>query len=268
MKRTCLKPLMLLLMIVSALSLFTSRLYAQQDQLIYDTAHLLTEEEAARLNERALEITERYDCAVHFITVDDPNLTLDNIEEFSENLYLSSDAFGAGEGKDGFMLVLGTAHRCYWLLAYGDFANYALTDYGKDVMAEEFLDDFSRDTWFEGFQDYLDFSEKVLSLAKNGTPFDLTVEPDPYKVPKAYGIGAFAGLIAAFIICESYKRQMQTAVKANMAHQYMDQRGVDIAFRNDRFAYRTTTRAKIETSKSSGGTTVDRKGFSGKGGKF
>jgi len=266
-KKRCL-GLMNMLIAVFLVLLFSVPVFAENDTLlILDDASVLSEEEYAELYLHAYDITEKYECAVHIVTIDDPDLDMNSIQQFSESLYLSSDQFGYGPSKDGFMLVVNVSERCYWLLAYGDFGNMALTDYGKEIMSEEFLDDFSFDDWPRGFQDYLNFSEQVLEMAVDGAPLDKAEQPASPLT--SYGIGAFFALIVSFITCESFKGKMLTAVKSSYAHHYIDMLNTNIEFRNDRFAYRTTTRSKIQSSKSKeGGTTVNKKGFSGKGGKF
>ena len=239
-------------------------------QLVYDDAYYLDDQQYAELNERAVEISRKYECAVHFVITENPDLNEDNIQQYAEDLYLSSDVFGYGPDKDGFMLVLGTVDRCYWLLAYGDYGNYALTDYGKEVMVEEFLDDFGYDLWYEGFSDYLDQCELVLSMAAKGQPLDI-YDQEESSLVESYGIAALVALFVSFILCEHYKSQMKTAVSATTAGHYVQPSNVQVHFRKDRFAFRTTTRTKIESSssKSSGkGTTTNSRGFSGKGGKF
>ncbi len=267
MKKYGLQFLMILL--VSVLSLSFLPLSAESsDVMVIDQSSLLSEEQISELNQRALDITEQYHCAVHLLLVDDPSITSDTIQDYSENLYLSSEMYGYGSSKDGFLLVVSVTDSCYWLLSYGRFANMALTDYGKEVMSEQFVRYFKQDDWEGGFKSYLDFSEEVLSLAADGQPFD-RVESSSFDFLKSYGIGAFIALIVSFVFCESSKSKMLTAVQATDANQYVDHSEVHIAFRNEKFAYQTTTRSRIQSKKSTqSGTTVNKKGFSGKGGKF
>ena len=211
--------------------------------------------------------SEKYGCAVHFVVTDDPSVNYDNIQLYSEDMYLESPALGYGEGKDGVMLVLCTADRCYWLLAYGEKGNYAFTDYAKDWMSEHFVDEFGDDDWYGGFKDYITDCDYILGEAAKGTPVDI----DNDIGVEAYGFALVAGLIIALIVCSVFKSQMKTANIATRATDYLDKANVDILFRNQLFRYSTVTRTKIETDNSSssgGGTTVNSRGFSGKGGKF
>ena len=238
-------------------------------QYVYDPVYLLNDAEYNELNLKAAEISEAYGCAVHFVITDDPQVNPDTIQSYSETLYLESPVLGYGENKDGFMLVLGTYERCYWLLAYGPNGNYALTDYGKDWMSENFVSYFAEDDWYGGFSQYLTDCEYVLQSAAEGTPVDIYY--DDMGAGEGYPAGGLIGLIAAFITCKIFKGQMSNVHKASRAEDYLDVKNVEIAYRSDRFVRRDVVRRKRESEKkesSRGGTTVNSKGFSGKGGSF
>jgi len=269
MKNKLFRLISLSVVLALAVSIFAAGVNAEtaQRQYVYDPVYLLTDSEYAELNAMAAETSEKYGCAVHFVVTDDPAVNYDNIQIYSEDMYLESPALGYGEGKDGVMLVLGTADRCYWLLAYGEKGNYAFTDYAKDWMSEHFVDEFSDDAWYGGFKDYITDCDYILGEAAKGTPVDI----DNDIGVEAYGFALVAGLIVAFIVCSVFKSQMKTANIATRATDYLDKANVDILFRNQLFRYSTVTRTKIETDNSSssgGGTTVNSRGFSGKGGKF
>ncbi|MBR6585610.1 MAG: TPM domain-containing protein, partial [Firmicutes bacterium] len=116
MKKIIIRASVLVLIPTLIIGMFSINAFADENkaQYVYDPAYLLTDEEYAELNDLAAEISEKYQCAVHFVTDDNPELNLDNIQMYAEDLYLSSPVLGWGESKDGFMLVLGTADRCYW----------------------------------------------------------------------------------------------------------------------------------------------------------
>lgn len=235
---------------------------------IYDPAYLLDDAQYMELNRLAAETSEKYGCAVHFVTTDDPSVNLYNIQQYSEDLYLTTPAMGYGDGKDGVMLVLGTYDRCYWLLAYGEKGNGAFTDYAKDRMVDNFIDNFSYDDWYGGFKDYITDCEYMLSEAAAGKPVDVYYEEVNIGV-EAYGYALVAGIIIAFIMCMIFASQMKTAKPAYGAMDYLDRDDVVITNRHNLFKFSTVTRTEIKTSSSShGGTSVNSRGFSGRGGRF
>jgi len=243
----------------------------QHGQYIFDDAGMLTADEFESLNSYAKQISEYYECGVHILTTDSEEADEYNIQMFAEDEYLRYTDYGWGEDKDGFLLVLGTYDRSYWLLAYGPWGNYALTDYAKDEMANQFLDNFRNDDWAGGFNDYLSYANYVLDCASQGQPVDVYYDREETDVGvEAYAFAAVIGLIAALITCSRYKKQMRTAVTATKADAYVDVGDINMRVRKDIFRYETEDRERIEedNDKNRGGTTVNSRGFSGKGGKY
>jgi len=243
----------------------------EHGQYIFDDAGMLTAEEFENLNSYAKQISEYYECGVHILTTDSEEADEYNIQMFAEDEYLRYTDYGWGEDKDGFLLVLGTYDRSYWLLAYGPWGNYALTDYAKDEMANQFLDNFRNDDWAGGFNDYLSYANYVLDCASQGQPVDVYYDREETDVGvEAYAFAAVIGLIAALITCSRYKKQMRTAVIATKADAYVDVGDINMRVRKDIFRYETEDRERIEedNDKNRGGTTVNSRGFSGKGGKY
>lgn len=238
----------------------------------YDSAGLLSADQYEELNAKAAQITQTYGCGVHFVLTDDPQVDADTVQEYAEQMYLQTDAMGYGPEKDGVLLVLGTYHRCYWLLAYGSAGNYAMTDYAKEWMCENFLDEFAQNDWYGGISQYLEDCEYVLSQAAAGTPVDVYYDED--MGVEAYGFAFPVGLVAAWIVGHILKSQMKTANRSYQASHFVGAKGPEFTLRNEQFLHRTVTRKKRQEEKRSGGdsnrggTTVNSKGFSGKGGSF
>lgn len=256
-------------------TIFSTAVCAQSNYApyVYDPAYLLDDAQYMELNQLAAETSEKHGCAVHFVITDDPALNLYNIQQYSEDLYLYSPDFGYGDGKDGVMLVLGTYDRCYWLLAYGEKGNAAFTDYAKDRIADNFLDNFADNDWYGGFKDYITDCDYMLSEAAAGKPVDVYYDDTYYEKSnigvEAYGFALIAGIVIALITCVVFSSQMKTAKMATGALDYVDRSGVAITNRHNLFKFSTVTRTEIKTSSSShGGTTINSRGFSGRGGRF
>ena len=247
-------------------------------QYIFDEAGLLDEVQMEELSARAIKIAESYGCAAYVVTVEDfTEYGSDSIDAFAQEYFLAN-GFGLGETQNGVMLALSMRERDYCLLAHGDLGNAAFTDYGKDVLAEIFLDDLGLDNWYVGFDDYLIGCGDFLETALDGDPIDVG---DEYKTPLGFVgwlIAIGAGCLISLIICLIMGAQMNTAVKQSGAKEYLDQNGINIRERTDVYTHSTQKRRKIEkqnnssggSSRSSGGggTTTNRGGFSSKSGKF
>jgi len=250
----------LLLLLIAALSLPAQ---ATGFSYVHDEAMLLADAEAAQLEETAADISGRYGCGMYIVTVWDYEVYGDTVRSAAENYFLAHD-FGLGSDDNGVLLMLSMAERDYALIAHGSIGNSAFTDYGKDILSEEFLDNFSYDDWAGGFADYLTVSEQMLQSAAAGEPVD---------VEQGSGVGLTLVMVLlipaliAGIACACMAASMKTARMQTHADNY--RKDVQLAGRNDRFITRTVVRQKIESSSSSGGgTRVNSGGFSGKSGKF
>lgn len=240
---------------------------AEEKFSVYDWAGLLTQEENAALNRQAQALEERYGCGVYILTTQ--SLEGKSPWQFHEELYRQLD-LGAGEERSGVSLLLSMEERDYDLLAYG-WGNEVFTDYGKELLSEDFLDDFGEDDYNEGFQDYLAGCEEFLEQASLGTPVDVG-----YKRPRSFwaglGISALGGVLGALGVCTALQGQLKSAKIKQEADDYC-QGGLNLNLRQDLFLRVSRSRTKIQQASSSssshsGGTRVNSGGFSHRSGKF
>lgn len=247
---------------------------------VSDTVGLLSPDEQQELETTAAQLAERYGCGVYVIIVDDyTDYTNGSIQDFSEVMF---DHYGLGLGDDRncLLLSLSMSERDYDLDAHGSIANRAFTDYGKEQLAQEFIDDFRYDNWFDGFKDYLSTAGQYLEESENGAPVDVpgydgTPDYDG-GYTESYSSGANILMIVvipcliSLAVCGIFAAQMKTARRQTGARGYISHGGVDMRVTQDQFLYHTETRQHIpdKSDAPSGGTTVDSQGFSGRGGKF
>ena len=229
--------------------------------MVSDSAGLLTDSEAENLEQRAWSLTQQYRCAVYIVTLP----SLNGLEAWQANeLILREYAMGYGPDQSCIVLLLSMEYRDYDIMAHG-YGNTAFTDYGKEKMAEQFLDEFGADDWYGGFTEYLDCCEKYLAMARAGEPFDVGSDIDPLM---GLAIGIIVPLLVAFTVCSIFKAQMKTAKMQNEAQAYINAQGLVLTKQNDRFVRTTRSERYIEPAKSSGGTTVNSSGSSHHSGKF
>lgn len=230
---------------------------------VYDFADILTDDEEAGLNEMAAQISGKYSSGTYIITVDDYLEYADDVNTATQNIYIML-GLGIGEDNNGEVLLLSMSERDYSFTTHGYAANEAFTDYGLEVLKDEFLDDFADDEWYEGFYDYLTKSEELLVCAAEGNPLSKT--SSPVYIPASIGFSLLIGIIIAFIVGLILKSQMKSVAVKVEARNYVRSNSVDIYHRTDTFTHSTETRTKIEksSSSSSGGSG----GFSSSSGKF
>ena len=242
-----------------------------QTAFFVDELGLLDESELNELNEAAARLSEEHGCGIYgMIVADYRDYDSAGVYEAATKIF-TDNGFGYGDTADGVFLLLSMDDRDYSLIAHGDKGNAAFTDYGKEKLADEFLDDFAEDDYFAGFSDYLEVSGKYLSLQEAGNPYDVN--------SGSSGIGSFLirlaiviflPLIFAFLICSTLKKSMKTAIKGTAAADYLMTDSLNFSARDDQFSHITEVIAPIPQSDNShgGGTTIGGGGFSGHSGKF
>ena len=169
----------LLFALVLALSLSVSAAADSSGVYVYDDAALLTQEEYDTLTASAMAVADQYGCGVYVVTVDDMADYIDPTRSrrpvrpaWPPSPEYAWDALGLAASYDsnGIMLALSMAERDFQMLAHGDTANAAFTDYGKYIMQDEFLDNFREDDWYGGFADYIAACGRYLEANANGAP--------------------------------------------------------------------------------------------------
>ena len=233
---------------------------------IIDSADILTSEEWVQLETKSQKISELYDCGVYIITTDDYTeySYAGSIYEAAKEIY-NEYGLGWGNEKSGVLLMLSLDERDYALIACG-YGNTAFTDYGKDMLADTFLDDFADNMWYSGFADYLDTSADMLKMAEAGTPLDVGSRSTDHTASVLFSI--ILGCLLSLIVCLALRRRMKSVHKKAEAEAYISPGSVNFTAREDIYTHTTEVRTKIQKDSGSGGTSVDSSGFSGKSGKF
>ena len=249
----------------------------ETETFVYDIADVLSADEVIALDDAAKEVSLRHGCGVYIAVFDDMGeYGYQNIESFAEAVYDQWD-LGIGEDRNCVILVMSMAERDFDICAHGDAAHTAFTDYGKEVLQEQFLDDFRRNDWAAGFRDYVSQADYMLNRSESGDPID--IPGYTYREPtlgerlgKAAPIGVIIGVIIAFIYASALKSKMKSAKLAREAAAYVSRRGVQMLDSQDVFTHTTVTRQHIERDSGSrgghGGTSVNSGGFSHSSGKF
>ena len=264
------RVLLLALCLVLLCGVLPLRASADNWAYVTDLAGLLSDDQLTALENQAAQVSETYQCGVYILTVDDYQNYFDgSVYEFAKAIYREYD-LGWGAGKDGELLVLSMADRDYALIAYGDFGNYAITDYGNSQLVNGFLDNFRSNDWYGGFADYVSMSGSFLRQARNGNPVDVS------RSDSGPGFGTFLVILAiacliSGVICLKMKGKLKTAVEKSEATAYIANNGVLLTTQLDQFTHTTVERVALNDDSDrggGGGTTVDSGGFSGSSGKF
>lgn len=227
---------------------------------VADTYGLLSSGERTTLDRRAADISERYGCGVYIVTVDDyRNYGNGDVYDVTTQIY-HSGGLGAGDGRDGIILLLSMNRRDYALFVYGDNAEYAFNDYGLQQLEDAFLDNFGDNDWYGGFSVYLNECEEYLADARDGHP----VRSSPI-LPIVIAVAV--SCIIALVVCLILMGSMKTARQKSEAREYIAADGLHLTKQLDQYTHTTRTSRKIE---SSSGNSHSHSGGGGHGrsGKF
>lgn len=248
----------LLLALALVLSLGAAAHAEARLDFVTDEAGLLTSEEKQSLRDRAARISGEYDCGVYLVVVNDYKEYVNgSIADFSETVFHSYD-LGYGDSENGVILAMSMKDRDYDIYAHGNFGMAAFTDYGKEQLAESFLDNFRRNDWAGGFRDYIDTSADMMRRAKEGNPVDIWI-PDSVQQEKP-GLDGFKAIISVLVGAITggsavgvMKKSMKTAVKQTRAENYVVRGGVQLRQKSDDFINRTVTQQVIRRDNNSAG---------------
>ena len=118
---------------------------------VYDIPELLSFEEWEELETKAEMISLSHDCNVYLLFLDDYYEYSDYTDVFdaAADIYHSMN-FGAGENRDGIMVLLSMDERDYAMFVYGKNAERAFNKYGQEHLESEFLGYFTENDWYTG----------------------------------------------------------------------------------------------------------------------
>ena len=255
MKKRNLVSLILVLLIVNCFVISACAAH------VTDDARLFSDQERAYLEQRAAEISEKYNFGVYIVTLDNylNYHGSSNIEKFTMNYY-DENGFGYGDDKAGTTLLLSIAERDYDLDFNSDRANEIFTYSGREQMKSRFLAYFRQNDFYGGFDEYLSTCEEYLQAAADGTPVGASDDvPDGYwdnytdydneRLP--LWIALIPGAIAAILAGVLTSIPMHSAKKKQDADVYRVPGSLDIRRRSDMFLHRSVTRTPRETESSS-----------------
>lgn len=255
MKKRNLVSLILVLLIVNCFVISACAAH------VTDDARLFSDQERAYLEQRATEISEKYNFGVYIVTLDNylNYHGSSNIEKFTINYY-DEKGFGYGDDKAGTTLLLSMAERDYDLDFNSDRANEIFTYSGREQMQSRFLTFFRQNDFYGGFDEYLSTCEEYLQAAADGTPVGASDDvPDGYwdnytdydneRLP--LWIALIPGAIAAILAGVLTSIPMHSAKKKQDADVYRVPGSLDIRRRSDMFLHRSVTRTPRETESSS-----------------
>ena len=258
-----------LIFLILTLSLILALPLNAQESLPYidDQADILTPLEEEQLTTLAAQASSKVDCGIYVVTVEDYTEIGNDPYLFIETIlkdYYSDQGYGTGENRDGVILMLSMRERDYSLYTHG-FGDSGLSDPAMDHLVDTFLRDFSHDSWYDGFADYITCTEELLQMTLDGDPYDEFTISTPGRI-LGYVLSTLIAFLIASLITAFYVKQMKSVAMETHAEEFAGK--LDLSHRDDRYTHTTTTRVYDPPSSSSSGGSRSRSGGSSRSGKF
>ena len=252
---------LLLLLITTS---FVVTAYADfQNPSIVDDAGYLMQSELASLSKELDEVREKYGFEVAIYTESD--MTSSTAEASADDIY-DYNGYGAGENDDGILLYICSDTREYHFTTHGEGLKYFNSN-GLKYLENKVVPYLSKDDYYEAFRMYIETTDELLQMAKDGKPYNEKQHSTKYLIGVI--IAAFLiPLLIAWVLMKKKLKKMKTAVENDYAANYVKPGSMNISVSRDLFLYSRIT--KTERPKESSGTHTSSSGrtHGGRGGSF
>ena len=242
---------------------------AEKLPLLVDDADLLTADEEATL----LALLEKNSAAVQadivIVTVEDTDGA--DVDDFAMDYY-DYNGYGRGDDNDGVLLLISMAERDYWITTTG-FCIEAITDYGLELIEDDFLSMLSGGDYPGAFRAYAKDCKTLISAARQGNIYDYYISDSDSE--NAYGgyyndaydyfggedysaqsarsfnvlpnlvIALILGFVLALITASSMKRKLKSVHRKYEASNYVVPGTLHVRQSDDRFLYANVAKTPI-----------------------
>ena len=252
-----------MLLLFITMTLFLPAYAAFENPTIVDGAGYLMQSELASLSKELDEVREKYDFEVAIYT--ESEMTSDTAEASADDIY-DYGGYGAGENDDGIMLYICRDTREYHFTTHGKGREY-FNKNGLIYLESKVLPYLEDDNYYKAFSVYIETADELLSMAKDGTPYNEKNLSTKYIVGVVL-VCLLTPLLLGFIMMKKKLKKMKTAVENDYAANYIKPGSMRIDTSRDLFLYSRIT--KTERPKSSSGTHTSSSGrtHGGRGGSF
>ena len=158
----------LLLLLLLAFSIALPANAKFQNPSIVDEAGYLMQSELAELSERLNKVREEYDFEVAIYTESD--MTSETAEASADDIY-DYQGYGAGENDDGILLYICSDTREYHFTTHGKGLEYFNSN-GLNYLESKVIPYLSDNDYYEAFEIYIETTEELLQMAKDGKPYN------------------------------------------------------------------------------------------------
>lgn len=221
-------------------------------QRIYDDAKLLTDEEAADLEEKAAAYYDEWKTDFIIITTNDADGKDIGIymEEFADKL---ADEFNRPE-ENMVILTMDMGSRDITINGFGLGEKYIDND-RIDYIRNDITSDLSNGDYYNAYLRFFELADSYLGITPG-------INPNSIFFNLYFQIAVAVGLAAVIVFFMAYSSGGRVTVTNST---YMDQENTRVIRQHDRFIRKTVTRRKKPSNNSGGGSSGGGGGITGGG---
>ncbi len=233
--------------------------------LLVDDADLLSSSEEHDLLKTLQNISKNQQMDIVVVTTD--SLRGQSPGNFADDFYDYN-----GYAKDGVLLLVSMESRDWYISTTG-YGITAVTDAGREYMADQFLDELSAGFYYEAFLTYANLCDEFIDQAKTGQPYDRGNLPKaPFPLGMMLVVSLAVGFVVALIVTGVMAAQLKSVHFESNAKNYVKAGSLHVTNAREMFLYRQVHRRAKPKQESSGGsrthTSSSGRSHGGGGGKF
>lgn len=238
---------------------------------LVDNAGILAADDSETLAALLDEVSARRNADIVIVTTD--SLDGKTPQAYADDFY-DENGYGQGANRDGvlFLICMGTRD---WYISTTGAGIDAITDAGREYIADQFLSDLSNGYYIDAFTTFANQCDIFFEQAENGEPFDGDNMPKgDFAVGMNLLIALAIGFVIALIATGIMRGKLKTVQRQAAADSYVKPGSLNITESRDLFLYTHVDRRerpKDDDNSSSGSSThVSSSGTThgGGGGKF
>ena len=216
-----------------------------------DMADLLSDSEETDLMEKLDEVSERQEVDIVVVTVD--SLEGESIMEYADDFY-DYNGYGFGDERDGILFLISMEERDWYITTTG-YGITAVTDAGREYMAERFTDDLSEGNYAAAFMTFAGQCDDFITQARTGAPYDTDNLPkEPFGAAVSLAVSFAIALIISLIATGIMRSSLKTVHSQSEADHYIEKDSMKLTNSNDLFLYRHVDRREKPKDNSTGGS--------------
>ena len=181
--------------------------------LLVDNADLLTDSEESALLSKLANISSNQQMDIVIVTVND--LDGETPRDYADDFY-DFNCYA----EDGVLLLI-SMENSDWYISTSGYGITAVTDAGREYMAEQFVDDLGDGDYYDAFVTYADLCDEFINMARSGDPFDVDDLPkEDFHYIRSLLVSLGIGLVVALIIIGRMKGKLKTVRRQAEAADY------------------------------------------------